>query len=63
MAVGLDHHHHHRIRLFEVVKRNRQHTVQKIDVGIYHTHNTYRLRYIYIHSRQFLVQVIMAGAD
>jgi len=28
-------HHHHHIRLFEVVKRNRQHTVQKIDVGIY----------------------------
>jgi len=26
---------HHHIRLFEVVKRNRQHTVQKIDVGIY----------------------------
>jgi len=23
------HHHHHYIRLFEVVKRNRQHTVQK----------------------------------
>jgi len=29
------HHHHHHIRLFEVVKRNRQHTVEKIDVGIY----------------------------
>jgi len=29
------HHHHHHIRLLEVVKRNRQHTVQKIDVGIY----------------------------
>jgi len=31
------HHHHHHMRLFEVVKRNRQHTVQKIDVhvGIY----------------------------
>jgi len=29
------HDHHHHIRLFEVVKRNRQHTVQKIDVGIY----------------------------
>jgi len=28
-------HHHHHIRLLEVVKRNRQHTVQKIDVGIY----------------------------
>jgi len=27
--------HHHHIRLLEVVKRNRQHTVQKIDVGIY----------------------------
>jgi len=26
------HHHHHHIRLFEVGKRNRQHTVQKIDV-------------------------------
>jgi len=37
--------HHHHVRLFEVVKRNRQHTVQKIDVGIYmdiHTH-THRL--------------------
>jgi len=37
--------HHHHVRLFEVVKRNRPHTVQKIDVGIYmgiHTH-TYRL--------------------
>jgi len=29
----IDHHHHH-ARLLEVVKRNRQHTVQKIDVGI-----------------------------
>jgi len=29
------HHYHHHIRLFEVVKRNRQHTLQKIDVGIY----------------------------
>jgi len=28
-------HHHHHIRLLEVVKCNRQHTVQKIDVGIY----------------------------
>jgi len=28
-------HRHHHIRLFEVVKRNRQHTVLKIDVGIY----------------------------
>jgi len=30
-----NYHHHHHIRLFEVVKRNRQHTIQKIDVGIY----------------------------
>jgi len=38
------HHHHHHIRLLEVVKRNRQHTVQKIDVGIYmdiHTIHAY----------------------
>jgi len=26
------HHHHYRIRLFEVVKRNRQHTVQKMHI-------------------------------
>jgi len=47
------HHHHHHIRLLEVVKRNRQHTVQKIDVGIYidiHT-NTRKLKYIYTRSR------------
>jgi len=31
----VNHHHHHHIRLLEVVKRNRQHTVQKINVGIY----------------------------
>jgi len=29
------HHHHHHIRLLEVVKRNQQHTVQKIDVDHY----------------------------
>jgi len=45
--LGSHRHHHHHVRLFEVVKRSRQHTVQKIDVGIglymdIHTH-TYRI--------------------
>jgi len=56
-------HHHHHIRLFEVVKRNRQHTVQKIDVGIYMDIHTCRLKYIYTHSRTVLVRVTMADAD
>jgi len=34
-GAGRSLYHHHHIRLLEVVKRNRQHTVQKIDVGIY----------------------------
>jgi len=45
--------HHHHICLFEVVKRNRQHTVQKNRRRHIHghTHNTRRLKYIYTHSR------------
>jgi len=41
---------HHHVCLFEVVKRNRQHTVEKIDVGIYmdiHTHTCRLNTFIY----------------
>jgi len=58
-VIKYSHHHHHHIRLFEVVKRNRQHTVQKIDVGIYmDIHTIHAGLNSFIHTvEQFLVQV------